>query len=76
MNILILEEAEVGVRIPRADRRWEHIKKVLKKGPGDILAAGLADGALGDATILEKPLPSPPFASSSASPAPSRLRGY
>ncbi|MGA2546099.1 MAG: RsmE family RNA methyltransferase [Rectinemataceae bacterium] len=53
MNILILEEAEIGLRIPRADRRWAHIKKVLKKGPGDRIAAGLADGPLGEAVLLE-----------------------
>ena len=53
MNILILEEFEVGVRIPRADRRWSHVKKVLKKGPGDRIAAGLADGALGEAVVRE-----------------------
>jgi RsmE family RNA methyltransferase len=51
LNILILEEAEVGAPIPRADRRWEHVKKVLKKGPGDRLDAGLADGPLGSATV-------------------------
>jgi RsmE family RNA methyltransferase len=53
VNILILEEFEVGVRIPRADRRWAHIKKVLKKSPGDRIAAGLADGAIGEAVLRE-----------------------
>jgi 16S rRNA (uracil1498-N3)-methyltransferase len=53
VNILILEEAEVGAPIPRADRRWEHVKKVLKKRPGDKIAAGIADGALGDAVLVE-----------------------
>jgi len=51
LNILILEEAEVGASIPRADRRWEHVKKILKKRPGDSLAAGMADGALGEAVV-------------------------
>jgi 16S rRNA (uracil1498-N3)-methyltransferase len=68
MNILILEKEEVGLRLPRSDRRWEHVKKVLKKGPGDRLAAGLlssiikaefgddaeqAAPLLGEATIRE-----------------------
>ncbi len=53
MNILILEPHEVGARIPRPDRRWEHVKKVLKKSQGQRLAAGLADGDLGEATVLE-----------------------
>jgi 16S rRNA (uracil1498-N3)-methyltransferase len=51
LNILVLEEAEVGAPIPRADRRWAHVKKVLKKGPGDRIEAGIADGALGEALI-------------------------
>jgi 16S rRNA (uracil1498-N3)-methyltransferase len=58
LNILVLEEAEVGAPIPRADRRWAHIKKVLKKGPGDRIEAGIAcdaespaQGALGQALV-------------------------
>lgn len=53
MNILILEPGEIGSRIPRSDRRYEHVKKVLKKAPGDRLAAGIADGALGEAIVRE-----------------------
>jgi RsmE family RNA methyltransferase len=53
LNILILEPEEVGSRIGRGDRRWEHVKKVLKKRPGDRLAAGIADGPLGEAVIRE-----------------------
>ena len=53
MNILILEKAEVGVRIPRADRRWAHVSKVLKKREGDRIAAGIADGDLGEAVLRE-----------------------
>jgi 16S rRNA (uracil1498-N3)-methyltransferase len=53
VNIVILEEAEVGARLPRGDRRWEHVKKVLKKLPGDSLAAGLRDGSLGRALVVE-----------------------
>jgi RsmE family RNA methyltransferase len=53
VNIIVLEEAEVGATIPRGDRRWVHIKKVLKKGPGDRLAAGIVDGPLGEAVVRE-----------------------
>lgn len=53
MNILILEKAEVGVRIPRADRRWAHVSKVLRKNKGDRIAAGIADGDLGEAVLRE-----------------------
>jgi RsmE family RNA methyltransferase len=49
--MLLLEEGESGKLIPRADRRWEHVKKILKKRPGDRLSAGLADGPLGEAFV-------------------------
>jgi 16S rRNA (uracil1498-N3)-methyltransferase len=51
LNILVLEEAEVGSPLPRSDRRYFHVKKVLKKKPGDWLDAGIADGALGKALV-------------------------
>jgi RsmE family RNA methyltransferase len=53
LNILLLEAFEVDARLPRKDRRWSHVKKILKKQPGDRLAAGLADGPLGEAVIRE-----------------------
>jgi RsmE family RNA methyltransferase len=60
VNILILEENEIGARLPRSDRRWAHVKKVLKKRPGERIAAGLvceahgpAPGRLGEAVIRE-----------------------
>jgi RsmE family RNA methyltransferase len=60
VNILLLEDGEIGARIPRSDRRWQHVKKILKKKPGDRIAAGLACGAaepaegrLGEAILRE-----------------------
>jgi RsmE family RNA methyltransferase len=56
VNIVILEPNESGSLIPRSDRRYEHVKKVLKKKAGDTLAAGLLDeagGRLGEATLRE-----------------------
>lgn len=53
MNILILEREEIGTRLPRSDRRYEHVKKVLKKKAGDRLAAGVADGETGEALVRE-----------------------
>ncbi len=53
MNILILEKDEIGVRLPRGDRRWRHVREVLRKESGARIAAGLADGELGSATVLE-----------------------
>ncbi len=51
MNILYLEKTEIGALLGRGDRRYAHITKVLRKGPGDTLAAGCSDGTLGDARI-------------------------
>lgn len=42
MNLLILEAGESGTIIDRGDRRYEHVKKVLKKHPGDEVEAGIA----------------------------------
>jgi 16S rRNA (uracil1498-N3)-methyltransferase len=53
MNIVVLEVEEVGARLPRSDRRWGHIKKILRKVPGDRILAGVVGGDLGMATILE-----------------------
>ncbi len=60
MNILVLEESEIGVRLHRTDRRWAHVKKVLKKQPGERIAAGIAceahgpaRGRIGEAIIRE-----------------------
>lgn len=60
MNLLILEEGEAGKPLARSDRRYEHVKKVLKKGVGDRLEAGIATDspfaaaplAVGEAEVL------------------------
>ncbi len=44
MNLLVLETFEIGAPLPRSDRRVEHVRKVLRKGAGDTLAAGIAGG--------------------------------
>ena len=44
MNLLVLEPREIGTPLPRSDRRVEHTRKILKKGVGDVLTAGLAGG--------------------------------
>ncbi len=59
--MLILEPGESGTRLPRADRRWEHVKKVLRKKAGDRVSAGLAvdapsgpaPGSVGEAVVRE-----------------------
>lgn len=51
MNMLFLDLAEIDAPLPRSDDRVKHVLKVLKKGQGDELAAGTADGMLGIARI-------------------------
>jgi RsmE family RNA methyltransferase len=41
MNMLILDEPEIGQALPRTDPRIQHIRKVLKMGQGDTLLAGI-----------------------------------
>lgn len=42
MNLLILEGDEPGKTIGRSDRRYEHVRKILKKRAGDEVEAGIA----------------------------------
>lgn len=51
MNMLVLESRDEEQALPRADRRYAHIKRILKKGPGDELLAGCIEGAVGTARI-------------------------
>lgn len=51
MNIIFLKTDEIGERIPRSDRRYVHITRVLKKRQGDVLAAGCSDCSTGQARI-------------------------
>lgn len=45
MNMLALESDDEIQAIARSDRRYAHIKRILKKGPGDELLAGCLGGA-------------------------------
>ena len=51
MNILFLEKGGPQYIVPRIDRRFEHIVRILKKKEGDSIAAGCADGTIGLARI-------------------------
>ena len=51
MNRLYLGEVGPRHSIPRSDRRYDHILRVLKKSVGDCVQAGCADGSLGKACI-------------------------
>ncbi|MCA9669580.1 MAG: 16S rRNA (uracil(1498)-N(3))-methyltransferase [Myxococcales bacterium] len=54
MNLLLFDAEEVSaarVTLPAADRRAEHIVRVLRAGVGDVLRAGIVCGAHGSATV-------------------------
>ena len=53
MNLVLFEPAELAAPLPLADPRAQHILKVLRRAPGDTFLAGLVDGPLGTATLLE-----------------------
>ncbi len=48
MNIVLFEGDPF---FPRGDERYDHIRKVLRKGVGDVFFAGIVDGAEGTAVI-------------------------
>ena len=55
MNLLLLHdddfESETRARVDGL--RCKHVRRILKKKPGDTLVAGRANGLIGTATILE-----------------------
>ena len=50
MNIILIDKNEIDVNhiIILKDRRFEHIKNVLKTQPGDSVKIGIVNGKLGD----------------------------
>ena len=53
MNLLLLEEDEIGPEVRISGRRARHLLEVLRARPGRRLRAGRVRGALGEATVLE-----------------------
>lgn len=55
MNLLLLDPAEVDAdgRAHLVQRRAEHLLRVLGVEPGQVIRAGLVDGPVGSAEILE-----------------------
>ncbi|MCL2800994.1 MAG: 16S rRNA (uracil(1498)-N(3))-methyltransferase [Treponema sp.] len=51
MNIILLEEHELGRSLPRRDERTIHLLKVLHKKPGDDFEAGILGGKRGTGRI-------------------------
>lgn len=51
MNMIYLARGESGSLLPPSDRRWKHVRTILKKTSGDTLAAGCEDGTTGVAKI-------------------------
>jgi RsmE family RNA methyltransferase len=51
VNIILLEEHELGRSLPRRDERTIHLLKVLRKKTGDIFEAGILGGMKGTGRI-------------------------
>lgn len=51
MNMMLLRPEEAGSRIARSDPRVRHVLKVLKKGIGDEVVAGMEGGRPGTARL-------------------------
>lgn len=54
MNLLLVypDDFTTPDTIQVSDRRAQHIRKVLKAQPGDQIKAGMADGPMGQATLM------------------------
>lgn len=55
MNLLLLEPGELGPdgEVLLRERRAAHLVEVLKAAPGQVLQAGVVDGELGEAEVLD-----------------------
>ncbi|MFW5729952.1 MAG: 16S rRNA (uracil(1498)-N(3))-methyltransferase [Spirochaetota bacterium] len=53
MNLLLLEDDELGKPIPYNDPRARHVREVLRARPGDTLAVGVVEGGKGVARIVD-----------------------
>jgi RsmE family RNA methyltransferase len=51
MNLILIEEHELGKALPRRDERTAHLLKVLHKKAGDIFDAGILGGKRGSGRI-------------------------
>lgn len=51
MNIVLFEESEVAVPLPRSDFRAEHILRVLRRSVGDSFDVGVVNGPRGKASV-------------------------
>lgn len=51
MNMIYLARGESGSLLPPSDRRWKHVRTILKKAVGDQVSAGCEDGTTGVARI-------------------------
>jgi len=75
VNIILLEEHELGRSLSRWDSRTVHLLKVLHKKPGDSFEAGILGGKRGTGRIEKINLDGSIFITITASdPPPARLR--
>lgn len=52
MNLVLFEADELGVPLPHADGRAQHILRVLRLGIGDVFLAGVVNGGTGLAKLV------------------------
>lgn len=52
MNIVLFHPDEIDSPLPLADPRAQHLRKVLRKEPGDSFVAGIVNGPAGEAEII------------------------
>lgn len=52
MNIILFDRLEKENAVAAGDARFQHIRDILKLGPGDEFSAGVVNGAKGKAKIL------------------------
>ena len=75
MNIILLEEHELGKNLSRRDERTVHLLKVLHKKAGDSFEAGILGGNMGTGKIVKINLDGSIFVTIQASqPPPPRLK--
>jgi RsmE family RNA methyltransferase len=54
MNIVLFFPEEMGVPLPASDLRVQHVKRILRIGPGEAFEAGLINQKRGRAWIAEE----------------------
>ena len=51
MNLILFKNKQDSYTLPRNDRRYRHIREILRSIPGETLKVGVLDGPVGEAHI-------------------------